>query len=363
MEKVIISSTEVETVEVPTAEPGAKSRLASAIPLWARFAVAPLALVLPILCLVALILRIALRVSMPRTQQAWSRYLNSLLVVSGLLSTFAAVLLFTLSPLPPQAISAGLVDFDARSSFPTLPASANMKGEELAEKMRPLVVIASPSRRSWFSKSDSPSGEIGAALLLAASPAGYLFATARHVADGEGLAKSNGNRVLLTSGQVGWTAAEVVGRSHRLDVALLWVARHYGEGSFVQPLAPANDVKPGESVYVIGHPEGLNFSISNGIVSRTGNEIVQISAPVSPGNSGGPVYNERGELVGVVSFKMDHSYNPNAENLNFAVSAESFTSSAGWDFRENGKQEFENYIKALPRSRPSQPAQGANGHN
>jgi hypothetical protein len=76
---------------------------------------------------------------------------------------------------------------------------------------------------------------------------------------------------------------------------------------------------PGKAVYVIGHPRGLDFSISNGIVSairksRLGVKEVQISAAMSAGNSGGPIFDERGRLIGVAT-----KYIEGSQNLNFGI--------------------------------------------
>ena len=49
---------------------------------------------------------------------------------------------------------------------------------------------------------------------------------------------------------------------------------------------------------------------------------IQMSAPVSPGNSGGPVFDDRGNLVAIVTSMVDKHGDPNAENLNFAVRAD-----------------------------------------
>ncbi|MCM2282116.1 MAG: serine protease [Bdellovibrionaceae bacterium] len=76
---------------------------------------------------------------------------------------------------------------------------------------------------------------------------------------------------------------------------------------------------PGESVYVIGHPQGLDFSITNGIVSAlrespTNVKELQITAAISPGNSGGPIFNSRGQLAGVTS-----KFYKDGQNLNFGI--------------------------------------------
>ncbi len=76
---------------------------------------------------------------------------------------------------------------------------------------------------------------------------------------------------------------------------------------------------PGETIYVIGHPQGLDFSISNGIVSAlrespTNVQELQISAAISPGNSGGPIFNSHGTLVGVAN-----KFYKDGQNLNFGI--------------------------------------------
>lgn len=77
--------------------------------------------------------------------------------------------------------------------------------------------------------------------------------------------------------------------------------------------------KIGSTIYVIGDPVGLKRTISNGLISgvRAHNSlhtVYQITAPISPGNSGSPVFNEYGEVVGVVTSTLT-----NAQNVNFCV--------------------------------------------
>ena len=97
---------------------------------------------------------------------------------------------------------------------------------------------------------------------------------------------------------------------------------------------------------MIGHPQGLRYSLTSGIVSREEGSVVQISAPVSPGNSGGPVYDEFGNLVAIVSSTMDKSSNPNAENLNFSVSADILHNPSGWVFTP-GNEKYRDQFQIL----------------
>lgn len=77
----------------------------------------------------------------------------------------------------------------------------------------------------------------------------------------------------------------------------------------------------GEKIIVIGSPLGLEQTVSDGIVSALRSnqqsiEFIQITAPVSPGNSGGPLLNMRGEVIGVATFQYS-----SGQNLNFCVAA------------------------------------------
>jgi hypothetical protein len=83
-------------------------------------------------------------------------------------------------------------------------------------------------------------------------------------------------------------------------------------------LGNSNDVQVGEEVLLVGAPKGLEQTVSDGLISGiridNGVRILQTSAAASPGSSGGPLLNRRGEAVGVMSFKM-----VNGENLNFTI--------------------------------------------
>jgi tetratricopeptide (TPR) repeat protein len=77
----------------------------------------------------------------------------------------------------------------------------------------------------------------------------------------------------------------------------------------------------GESIVVIGNPFGLEGSVSNGIVSAVREvpnlgKIIQITAPISHGNSGSPVFNMKGQVIGVVTIKVT-----NGQNINLALGA------------------------------------------
>lgn len=106
--------------------------------------------------------------------------------------------------------------------------------------------------------------------------------------------------------------AELVGYNFENDGALLRVKGIKPEEYTAAKLGNSDKLKVGQKIYVIGMPYGLSNSITDGIVSQLHRHIdvfyvedwVQISAPVNPGNSGGVLVDQRGEIVGIINLKI-----------------------------------------------------------
>jgi S1-C subfamily serine protease len=346
MEKIVIGPGEISGVELsaPDQPSRLESKLPPPIPLWARTAMSPLVLVLPLLCLVTLVMRVAMRGLPPRTRIAWLSFLSTLLIISGILTSLVAVLSVAFVPLP-AIVSGSLGELDGKTSFPTLPSARPLTAKEVSEELKPLVAVISAARRTWSSRNELPSDGFGAGVLLAAGPQGYLLMTARHVLD-ESRFVRGGSRALVAMASGTWAGGDVVARHKDLDLCLIWLPRESGTGDFVQPVEAKKEISEGESIFVIGHPQGLRFTLSTGIISRTDRDVLQISAPVSPGNSGGPVYDDRGNLVGIVTSSVDRSISPNAENLNFAVRADAVLDPQGWNFTGEGRKRLDDFVIA-----------------
>lgn len=359
MEKIVISSAEVAETQASAEQPARlEPQLAPAVPQWAKWALSPLVLFLPLLCLVAIVMRVAMRGLPPRTRYEWTSLLATLLIVSGIGTSAATVLVLSFSPLPSVA-GAGLSELDERAEFPQLPAVAPMSAKDVSERLKPLVAVISPSRRSWLTHAEMPSANLGAGSLLLANADGYLFVTARHVMDGPAwTAAKAGSRALIAMSSGTWGVADVVARHRSLDLLLLWVPRIKGSATFVQPVAKASPPTEGETVFVIGHPEGLRFTLSTGIISRMQGRTIQMSAPVSPGNSGGPVFDDHGNLLGIVTSMVDKQGDPNAENLNFAVRADALLEDSDWDFASFGHRRFTDYVTHDEALQQTVPARG-----
>jgi len=99
------------------------------------------------------------------------------------------------------------------------------------------------------------------------------------------------------------------------DLVVLKVKRMEEEGV---PISKRESVDVGETVFAVGNPIGLEGTFSQGIVSSVreidGLSLLQITAPISPGSSGGPIADENGEVIGVAvaTFK-------GGQNLNLAI--------------------------------------------
>lgn len=347
---VVVSAEEVSQLQ-PTTDnsPRPFKKMKSPVPLWTRVCLSALVLVLPLLAIVAFVLRIAFRSQPSNVRYAWMSFMSTLLIVSALFSAAAAVVIVSFVPVP-AIVSTGLPELDERDHFVALPAKTVLSSSDASAKLKPLVIVVSPTMRLW-NHQDVASPQFGAGALLFADKSGYLFVTANHVVTtaSDKSAPVSGHAMVATASGV-WSSAEVIATARDLDLALLWVGRHSGSAEFVQPIATARD---GSQIFVIGHPEGLKFTLSTGIVSGLRDQTVQVSAAISPGNSGGPVYDDRGNLVGIVSSKFDHNVDANAENIGFAAKADALFDASHWKFSTDGQKILERYTTAVKAHRDS----------
>ncbi len=123
--------------------------------------------------------------------------------------------------------------------------------------------------------------------------------------------------VKLPASDAPYEVSGVLAISADLDLALLAVP---DLKAIPLPLADPSLVKIGDKVFAVGSPGGLEATFSDEIVSGIRNadeeRYFQITAPVSPGSSGGPVVNEDGAVIGVATLT-----SKTGQNLNFAVSS------------------------------------------
>jgi len=111
---------------------------------------------------------------------------------------------------------------------------------------------------------------------------------------------------------------EVLAASPEHDLA---VVRVEARGLPVVALGDSDAMRPGDAIVAIGNPLGLENTVSNGLISArrkfdAGVEVLQISAPIAPGSSGGPIFNDHGEVIGIATAVLEEG-----QNLNFGMPA------------------------------------------
>ena len=121
--------------------------------------------------------------------------------------------------------------------------------------------------------------------------------------------------VQLANGET-FDSVSVLAVDERRDLAIVTVA---GFDLPVLALGNSDAVTVGEPLVIVGSPRGLEGTVTAGILSSVrdsgeGFKVLQTDAAVNPGNSGGPLVNNKGQAIGVVSFKLR-----SAEGLNFAI--------------------------------------------
>jgi serine protease Do len=122
--------------------------------------------------------------------------------------------------------------------------------------------------------------------------------------------------IVATPDRHEYPVVEVLAIDEARDLAIVRV-----EAKDLAPLVLGDSeaVHAGDSVVAIGHPLGLEDTVSNGLVSAVrvldpSLTVLQISAPIAPGSSGGPLFSDRGEVIGVAT-----AFISQAQNLNFGI--------------------------------------------
>ena len=172
---------------------------------------------------------------------------------------------------------------------------------DLADRLKPALVHVRVRRAGSAPKDDDGPGEprrsTGSGFIIESSG---LIVTNAHVIE-----QAEWIQVRLADGRR--FNGRTVGLDSRVDLALL---RIDAGGLPVLPIGDSNRMRVGEFVLALGHPFGLEQSVSFGIVSRKGMpltvaapgfDFIQTDAAINPGNSGGPLVNMAGQVIGVNS--------------------------------------------------------------
>jgi len=202
-----------------------------------------------------------------------------------------------------QADAATPVDFSslveqASPAVVSVNVVKKMTQEELLQQQVPEILRRFFGNQVVIPQQQAPQEKVGYGSAFFISKDGYLL-TNHHVVE-------DASRITVTLQDRREIDAKVIGSDERTDVALLKV-----DGTNYPSLKIGNvdQLKVGEPVLAIGSPFGFDYSASAGIVSaksrnmqgETSVPFIQTDVALNPGNSGGPLFNQRGEVVGVNS--------------------------------------------------------------
>ena len=192
--------------------------------------------------------------------------------------------------------------------------------EQVADLVSPSVVVITTeqvvySQWSWYGQNQVESGA-GSGVIISSD--GYIL-TCAHVVDGA-------STITVTIGDKDYTAT-LVGEDTTSDIAVIKID---ADGLTPATVGNSDSLKVGQSVMAVGNPLGeLGGTVTGGMISALNRSVtiqgsssvntmslIQMDASVSPGNSGGGLFNMNGELIGIVNAKSSSS---DAEGLGFAI--------------------------------------------
>lgn len=146
--------------------------------------------------------------------------------------------------------------------------------------------------------------------------AGSGFAVGRNTVVTNAHVIGNSNEIVLTTYAGDAYRASIYLIDNSFDIAVLSVA----EADFTPlPIGDCEELKIGADIYAIGAPKSMDYTLTKGVVSSknrniNGRNYIQIDAAINSGNSGGPLLNNAGEVVGVNSMKLT-----DAEGIGLAI--------------------------------------------
>ena len=184
-------------------------------------------------------------------------------------------------------------------------AKADENLVELVKKVKPAVVLI-----QTFDKDNKPLGQ----------GSGFFVDNKGHIVTNHHVIEGAYRAVVKTSSGMEYPVEGVIAKNADADIVKLVVKMPDANTPFLN----LSEIVPseGQDIVVIGNPLGLESTVSSGIVSAVRDipafgKILQITAPISPGSSGSPVINNKGEVIGIATLIVTKG-----QNLNFAITSD-----------------------------------------
>jgi S1-C subfamily serine protease len=261
-----------------------------------------------------------------RLRLLYDRYRPLLLAVSGVIVALAAVLFYDLIKPDPRSLSEEEVAAVAERALEEAPPKAPFASTAY-RVIRPSVVLVEA-----LNGTKGPMGEssIGSGVVIVDSG---IILTSLHVVMG-----ASALRVIFADGSE--SEAVVLVEQPENDLAVLQ-ALIIPDDLMPATLAGSAGLRIGDEVAAVGHPFGISNSLSAGVVSGLGRNyvwpetgrrlanLIQFDAAVNPGNSGGPLINRDGEVVGIVTALVNPTDEEFFVGIGLAVTIETAAGAAG----------------------------------
>jgi putative serine protease PepD len=257
--------------------------------------------------------------------KARSSFLTVLLgAVAGAAVT---VLLLTTGLIPGRTVTKTVVVPQGTSAVSQVTGSALTPAQIYQKYSRGVVEIISTfpdSNQGFFST--GPTQALGSGFVI--SKSGYILTNAHVVSDSGQTVRTVSVTFKGGSGATQRVTGTVVGANNTSDVALIKVDPAKVANLDPIPIGNSGAVAVGESVVAIGNPLGYDFTLTSGIVSATGRDLqspngatihngIQTDAAINEGNSGGPLIDASGHVIGIN--EQIASQSGGSQGLGFAV--------------------------------------------
>lgn len=263
-----------------------------------------------------------------RLARFYEHYRTPVLIGIGVLSAVAVVLIYDLVKPEPEL----LAQRDVEATFTRMREEAPPEPSFAAvayEVIRPSVVLVH-TPGSGEEGSREMSGAVGTGVVIVDSG---IILTALHVV-------MDADTVLVIFADGSESPAAVIARQPENDLAVLQ-AMVIPDDLVPATMAGSGMLQVGDEVAAVGHPFGVPNSLSAGVVSGLGrtytwpetgmpmSNLIQFDAAVNPGNSGGPLINRDGEVVGIVTALLNPTEREFFVGIGFAVTIETAGRLAG----------------------------------
>jgi S1-C subfamily serine protease len=229
--------------------------------------------------------------------------------VSGILAAFIALLLYTILNPPPRQLTQKDVDTSVAQAMASATAPPPYSALVFQVIQPSLVLI-----QSHVLETNGLAADDGIGTGVIVNDAGDIL-TSLHVV-------ANEPSLIVTFADGTQSPAKIAVAQPDNDIAVL-TASQLPEQFLPATLGNPNAMRVGDEAYVVGHPFGLYSSMSAGVISgfnrsfqipdtnQTLTDLIQVDAAVNPGNSGGPLVNRAGQVIGIVAALL----NPTKQNV------------------------------------------------